>query len=80
MSATEMIAELTAMPEEARHETLKAILARLYPGGQKTIDRMLRRIENPDIPEDVWRGIEEAEDGRLVDMETALSQKPPWLA
>jgi len=79
MSETEMIAELTAMPVEKRHETLKMILAQLYPSGQKAIDRMLRRIENPDIPEDVWRGIEEAEDGRLVEMETALSRKPPWL-
>ncbi len=80
MNATEMIAELAAMPGEERHETLKAILARLYPNGQKTIDRMLRRIENPDISEDVWRGIEEAEEGRLVDMDTALTQRPPWLA
>ena len=79
MSATEMIEELTAMPDEKRHETLTAILARLYPGGQKTIELMLRRIENSDIPEDVWRGIEEAEDGRLSDMDTALAQKPPWL-
>ena len=41
---------------------------------------LLRRLENPDIPEDVWHGIEDAEDGRLVDMETALTQKPPSLA
>ncbi len=37
----------------------------------------MRRIENPDIPEDVWRGIEDAEDDRLVDMEVALNERPP---
>ncbi len=31
-----------------------------------------------DIPEDVWRGIEEAEDGRTVDMKTALTAHVPW--
>ena len=46
----------------------------------KLVERTMRRIENPDIPEDVWRGIEDAEDGRLVDMETALTEKPPWVA
>ena len=80
MITSEMIQQLEEMPAEERQGVLRTLLARLYPGGQKAIDRMLRRIENPDIPEDVWRGIEEAEDGRVVDMETALSQKPPWLA
>ena len=79
MTTTKMIAELAAMPEEERQKTVRAILAGLYPDGKKVVDRMLRRMENPDIPEDVWRGIEEAEDGRLVDMDIALSQKPPWL-
>jgi hypothetical protein len=80
MSTSEVIQELDEMPAEELHGVLRTLLARRFPGGQKAIDRMLRRIENPDIPEDVWRGIEEAEDGRVVDMETALSQKPPWLA
>ena len=38
------------------------------------IERLIRRMENPDIPEDVWRGIENTEDGRFVDMETALTK------
>ena len=42
MITTDMIAELEAMPGEERRETLKTILAHLYPDGQKTIDRMLR--------------------------------------
>ncbi len=46
-----MIAEFESLPSRERQETLKAILAGLYPDGQKTIDRMLRRMENPEVPE-----------------------------
>ncbi len=77
MSTTEMIDELAAMPEEKQRETVKAILARLYPEGQKTVERMLRRIENPDIPEDVWRGFEEAEDGMGIEICDEHFLKPP---
>jgi hypothetical protein len=43
----------------------------------KAIERLLRRLQNPDIPEDVWIGFEDIEDGRVVDMETALNETPP---
>ena len=82
MTATEIIRESEKLPKAQKlqviHHWLESIngedMAR-----RKVIERLLRRLENPDIPEDVWRGIEDAEDGRLVDMETALTQKPPWL-
>ena len=61
-------------------EVLKKTLAGLCPRSNKAIERLLRRLENPDIPEDMWRGMEDAEDGRFVDMETALTEKPPWVA
>ncbi len=77
MSATEMIDELTAMPEEMRHQTLKAILGRLYPEAKKTIDRMLRRIEHPEVPEDVWVGFEEAEDGNGIEVRDEHFTNPP---
>ncbi|MGA3172718.1 MAG: hypothetical protein ABSE62_17080 [Chthoniobacteraceae bacterium] len=73
MSKTEM----AAMPDEERHETLKSILARLYPEGQKTIERMLRRIENPNTPEDVWEGFEQAEDGKGIEMRDEHFDNPP---
>ena len=53
-----------------------AALLTIYPQSGRMIERMIRRIENPDIPEDVWRGIEDAEAGRLVDMETAMTEAP----
>ena len=79
MSAQEVIEQLEALPPTERSEVLKETLSRLCPKSGKAIERLMRRLENPDIPEDVWRGIEDAEDGRVVDMETALSQKPPWV-
>ena len=39
--------------------------------------RLLRRLENGH-PEDVWRGIEETEDGRFVNIKPP-DAKPPWL-
>lgn len=79
MTAHEVIEQIKAMPPPERTEVLKKAIAGLCPQSNKTIERLLRRLENQDIPEDVWRGIEDAEDGRVVDMETALAEKPPWL-
>ena len=72
MSAQEVIEQLEALPPTDRAEVLKQTLSRLWPDSGTVIERLLRRLENPDIPEDVWRGIEEAEDGQLIDLEEAL--------
>jgi hypothetical protein len=77
MSATEMIAELAALPDQQRHQTVGMILAHLYPGGQKTIDRMLRRLEHPDVPEDVWEGYEQAEAGMGIEVRDEHFIHPP---
>lgn len=75
MSATEILKELETLPRPERTSVAKRVLETLCPES-KTVERVMRRIENPDVPEDVWRGIEDAEDGRLVDMEMALHEKP----
>jgi hypothetical protein len=77
MTATVLAQELREVPAPERGELIGAALQAIYPEGGRTLARLVRRLENPDIPEDVWRGIEDAEDGRLVDMETALSDAPP---
>ncbi len=79
MSTQQVIEQIESLPPDERAEVLKQTLTRLCPKSGKVIERLLRRLENPDVPEDVWRGIEDAEDGRLVEMESALPQKPPWL-
>lgn len=77
MSAEQIIEEIRALPPEERAKVFKKTLSGLYPKAGKVLERFLRRLENPDIPEDVWRGIEDAEDGKLVEMETALHEEPP---
>ncbi len=79
MSTTEIADRLEALPPPERAAVIKRVLFNTCPNSNKAIERLLRRLENPDIPEDVWRGVEDAEDGRLVDMDTAMSQKPPWV-
>jgi hypothetical protein len=76
MSAAEIVKELESLPRPERANVAKRVLESLCPD-RKVVEGIMRRIENPDIPEDVWRGIEDAEHGRLVDMETALHDQPP---
>jgi hypothetical protein len=80
MTAATLESELRAVPDPVRGEVMGAALRAIYPASGKSIERLIRRMENPDIPEDVWRGIEDAEDGRLVDMETVMSEPPPCRA
>jgi hypothetical protein len=75
MSAADLVKELETLPRAERATVARQILRSLCRDA-KTVERIMRRVENPDVPEDVWRGIEDAEDGRLVDMETALHERP----
>jgi hypothetical protein len=82
MTATDIIRETENLPKADKVRVIHHLLDSMNgddAAQRKTIERLLRRLENPDIPEDVWRGIEDSEDGRLVDMETALTRKPPWV-
>ena len=76
MSTVDILKEVEALPRPERAGVAKRILQTLC-GDANVVERLMRRVENADVPEEVWRGIEDAEDGRLVDMETALYQQPP---
>ena len=76
MSTVDILKAVEALPRQERASVAKRILQTLC-GDPNVVERLMRRIENADVPEDVWRGIEDAEDGRLVDMETALYQQSP---
>ena len=78
MSAQEVIERLEALPRSERESVARRLLEMLC-ADRKQVERIMRRLGKPDVPEDVWRGIEDAEDGRLVEMETALKEKPPWI-
>ena len=77
MSATQIANELEEMPAEAREQVVRIVLAKLYPQSAKAIERLLRRIEHPEVPEDVWEGFEEAEDGKGIEMRDEHFAQPP---
>ena len=65
------------MPVQERRQTVKEILGLLYPANGTDIERALRRIEHPEVPEDVWQGFEEAEDGKGIEVRDEHFQNPP---
>lgn len=80
MSLAEITEELPRLSSKERIALVTSCLRLLSTemvDHKKTLERLLRRLQNPDIPEDVWAGFEDIEDGRVVDMETALFETPP---
>jgi hypothetical protein len=77
MSTAELAKELAALPPEKRAEVLRAACHDLDPQSRKAVERVLRRLEEPDVPEDFWEGLEEAEDGQAIPMKDEHFQKPP---
>jgi len=80
MTATMLAKELQAVPDPERGDMIGEALRAIYPQSGRAIERLIRRMENPDIPEQVWRGIEDAEEGQFVGMETAMTEAPPCQA
>ena len=77
MSIAEVIAEIGALPEAERVQVTQETLRRLNADDLKIIERTVRRLAHPEVPEEVWEGYEEAEDGRFVDPEMILNEEPP---
>jgi DNA-binding response OmpR family regulator len=81
VTAAEIIKEIKALSREEQSRVLTQAIEEVSAHERKEIAKLLqrvqRRLEHPEIPEDVWEGFEQAEDGRTVDMETALIQPPP---
>ena len=81
MTATEIIREGKKLPNAEKLQVIHHLLGAVDGGDagrQKAVERLLRRLENPDNPEEMFRAMEDIEDGRTVEMETALHDKPPW--
>jgi hypothetical protein len=77
MTAAEVIAQIAALPVAERVEVAKETLIRLDPADLKIVERALRRLTHPDVPEEIWEGYEDYEDGRFVDPELVLREEPP---
>jgi hypothetical protein len=77
MTTTALKRQLQSLPEAERSNVIRAALPKLSPAALKTIERQLRRLAHPEVPEDVWVGFEEAEDGSGMVMEDKHFTNPP---
>jgi hypothetical protein len=79
--AVDIIKEIKALPPEEQRRVLTEVLEEVSARERKEIAKLLRRVqrrlEHPEVPEDVWEGFEQAEDGKLVDLDTALTRPYP---
>jgi len=77
VTADQLIEEFKTLPSSERVRVAEKTVRELPAEDRKSIERLLRRLQHPDVPEDFWRGVEDHEDDRTVDMETALHETPP---
>ena len=77
MTAIALERELKILPEPERSRIISEALRGLSPSTIKTLERRLRRLAHPEVPEDVWIGFEEAEDGEGVEIKDEHFERPP---
>jgi hypothetical protein len=68
--------ELKSLPESERARIIRGALQALSPPILKALERQLRRYAHPEVPEDVWIGFEEAEDGCGLEVRDGQFQNP----
>jgi len=69
--------ELKTLSEAERTRIIRGALQELSPAAIKALERQLRRFAHPEVPEDVWTGFEEAEDGRGIEVRDEHFEHPP---
>jgi hypothetical protein len=77
MTADILENELKTLPEAERTRIIRGALQELSPSALKALERQLRRFAHPEVPEDVWTGFEEAEDGRGIEVRDEHFEHPP---
>jgi len=77
MTATAIKRELLALPETERRRIISDALDKLSVPALKELERHLRRLAHPEIPEDVWLGFEQAEDGSGIEIKDEHFARPP---
>jgi hypothetical protein len=77
MSIAEVLAGIEALPESERVKVAQETLRHLSAEDLKAVERTLRRLAHPEVPEEVWEGYEDAEDGRFVAPALILHEEPP---
>ena len=74
---TDFVKELEELPEEERAGAVRQVLVALYQKSGNLIDRLLRRLDHPEIPNEFWEAAEELEDGRAIEMRDEHFEQPP---
>jgi hypothetical protein len=69
--------ELKTLPEAERARILCGVMQDLSPQALRALERQLRRIAHPEVPEDVWTGFEEAEEHRGIEIRDEHFEQPP---
>jgi hypothetical protein len=69
--------ELQSLPEEQRAQVIRSALGMLSAGALKDMERQVRRLAHHEVPEDVWIGFEEAEDGQGAEIRDEHFNQPP---
>jgi hypothetical protein len=81
VTAAQIIKEIKALPRDEQYRVLTEAIGEVSAHERKEITKLLERVQrhlqHPEVPEDVWEGFEQAEDGKLVDLDTALTQPYP---
>ena len=70
-------AEIDALSPSERQQVVTEALRRFTPDERKAAERLLRRLQHPDVPDDVWEGFEECEDGKAIEMKDEHFARPP---
>jgi hypothetical protein len=77
VTASEVINEIKTLPSQDRARVVEETLRNLAPEERRSVERLLRRLQHPEVPEAFWQGVEDHEEDRTVDMEIALRETPP---
>jgi hypothetical protein len=70
MTAVQLIEQMKALPVRERSRVMEQTIREFTSEERKPIERLLRRLQHPDVPEDFWQGVEDHEDDRTVDIGT----------
>jgi hypothetical protein len=77
MTASMLENELKTLSDSEPAKIICAALPDLSPSALKKLERQLRRLTHPTVPEDVWTGFEEAEDGLGIEVRDEHFDQPP---
>jgi len=69
--------EFKTLPEADRAQIICGAMRELSPQALKALERQLRGVAHPEVPEDVWAGFEEAEDGWGIEICDERFERPP---